>query len=147
MKSKKLYYFLNLTWGLPLTLLGAFIALALILAGKRPKRHGGCLYFNVGKRWGGLELGLFFLTDGDDVWLLKNHEFGHSIQNAMLGPFMPIVITIPSAVRYWYRRARTARHLENPPYDSVWFERWATELGFRNIGRWENRGQIPGEKL
>lgn len=136
MRSKKLYYFLNLTWGLPLTLIGAAAALILIASGKKPKRHGGCLYFNIGKSWGGLELGLFFLTDGRDSEHVKNHEFGHSIQNAWLGVLTPFVIWIPSSARYWYRRLREAKHLSNPPYDSIWFERWATELGYKNIAYW-----------
>ena len=137
MKNKRLYYFLNLTWGLPLTLIGAAAALVLMLAGQKPKRHGGCLYFNVGKNWGGLELGLFFLTDDSDSEYLKNHEFGHSIQNAWLGIFTPFVIWIPSIIRYWYRRTRTALHLSNLPYDSIWFERWATDLGRSTISLWK----------
>lgn len=139
MKNKKLYYFLNLTWGLPLTLFGVIIALMLIIAGKRPKHHGGCLYFNIGKSWGGLELGLFFLTDESDSEHVKNHEFGHSIQNAWFGILMPFIVSMPSAARYWYRRLRTAFNLSNPPYDSIWFEGWATKLGYENIGLWDSK--------
>lgn len=138
MKNKKLYYFLNLTWGLPMTLLGAIVAVVLIIAGKKPKRHGGCLYFNVGKSWGGLELGLFFLTDEHDSHNVKTHEFGHSIQNARFGFLMPFIVCIPSAVRYWYRELRYYRRGKTPKttYDDIWFEGQATRLGKENLMYW-----------
>ncbi len=51
----------------------------------------------------------------------------------MLGFFMPFIVSIPSAVRYWYREylVRDGKKLswELPPYDSIWFEGWATALG------------------
>ena len=139
MKYKPLYYFLSITWGLPLTLIGALISLTLIIAGYKPRRWGGCIYFNVGERWGGCELGLFFLTDKSDDEQIKNHEFGHSIQNCYLGVIMPFVVSIPSAVRYWYREIRERTGLKNnTSYDSIWFERWATRLGNKNIKYWRN---------
>lgn len=139
MKNKVLYYILSLTWGLPVTLLGTIIAAALIITGHKPRRWGGCLYFNVGDRWGGCEFGLFFLTDKLDNEHVKNHEFGHSIQNCYLGVFMPFIVSIPSAVRYWYREIRERRGLVNKmSYDSMWFEGWATSLGNENIKYWRN---------
>ena len=97
--NKKLYYILNLTWGLPMTLIGAVVALFLMFVRKkRPEIHGGCVYFKTGKtNWGGVSLGLVFLTDHENDEHTKNHEFGHSIQNAVLGPLMPFIVCIPSA--------------------------------------------------
>ena len=37
------------------------------------------------------------------------HEAGHGIQNLLLGPLMPFVVCIPSALRYWMRRCSTFR--------------------------------------
>lgn len=46
---------------------------------------------------------------------------------------MPVVIALPSAVRYLYReyclRARRGYMLSD--YEDIWFERWASELGER----------------
>lgn len=133
MKSKFWYNFLSFTWGIILTTIGGLVGLVLLLCGKRPKRHGGCLYFTVGGKWGGLELGRIFVCGKDNEWSdhLKNHEFGHSFQNAWWGPLYIFVIWIPSALRYWYRVIRYESKGKTPPtdYDSIWFEGQATALG------------------
>lgn len=138
MKGRKfLYYFLNLTWGLLLTLAGALVALFLLIIGKHPKRHGGCLYFNIGKNWGGVSMGLFFFTDNSDFTSIKNHEYGHSLQNAILGPFMIFVVAIPSVIRYWIHTFRDKKGKPNPPYDAIWFEGQATKWGDETVSYWE----------
>lgn len=133
MRNKFLFYFLSWTWGLPMTLIGAIVALILIVAGHKPKRWGGCIYFNVGEFcWGGLELGMFFLTDRRDNVHTKNHEFGHAINNTWFGPLTPFLICIPSAIRYWYRKI----YDNNNPYDSIWFEWLASTTGNEAIKHW-----------
>lgn len=107
--NKPLYYILNCTWGCIMTLIGAVIALALLCVGKKPQKHAGCTYFNVGKSWGGIELGCFFLTDSSNSTHTKNHEFGHSLQNCLWGPLFPFVVCIPSAIRYWLREFKTQK--------------------------------------
>lgn len=107
--NKSLYYILNFTWGCIMTLIGAVIALILLCVGKKPKKHAGCTYFNVGKSWGGMELGYFFLTDSYDSKHTKDHEFGHALQNCLWGPLFPFVICIPSAIRYWLQEFKTQR--------------------------------------
>lgn len=111
--SKPLYYILNCTWGILMTGIGAVIALMLLIAGYEPKRHAGSIYFNVGKSWGGVELGMFFLTDEHDSKSVKDHEFGHSLQNCLWGPLMPFVVCLPSAARYWLREFNTRQKKEN----------------------------------
>lgn len=105
--NKPLYYILNCTWGCIMTFIGAIIALALLCVGKKPQKHAGSIYFNVGKSWGGVELGCFFLTDSNNSTHTKNHEFGHSLQNCLWGPLFPFVVCIPSAIRYWLREFKT----------------------------------------
>lgn len=130
--KKITFYILSLTWGLPLTAFGAIIAMCLVTIGYRPIRHGGCFCFVVGKNWGGLEGGLFFFVDESEC--CKDHEFGHAIQNCCWGILTPFVITIPSAIRYWYFK------IFNPkkPYYSIWFENQATVLGQKYIKIWGN---------
>ena len=131
--KKFLFYFLSFTWGLPLTLIGLLVSSYLILIGYRPKRYGLCWCFNIGKDWGGLNLGLVFLTDQRDDLSTKTHEHGHGVQNCIFGPLMLIVVCIPSVVRYWYRewlvRSGIKKYSELSDYDSVWFEGSATKLG------------------
>ena len=138
--KKALFYILNLTWGLIMTLIGGFAALALIAAGRRPTRHGGCLCFECGKGWGGVSLGLVMIVEEGADDATKNHEFGHAAQNALFGPLMPFAVGIPSAVRWhYYKRRRELCDAERlPPYDSIWFEAQATEWGNRYAGEWRN---------
>lgn len=56
-----LFYILSFTWGIIMSLIGSIVALALIIAGYKPKLFYHNIYFVVGKGWGGLELGPFFL--------------------------------------------------------------------------------------
>lgn len=130
--SKKSIVILSFTWGLPLTIIGIVVAIALVCVGHIfPKRHGACLYFEVGKEWGGVNLGIVFLTSKKPTEYTKNHEYGHAIQNCMYGVAMLFIVCIPSAVRYWYRELAFNRKGLIPPteYDDIWFEKQATELG------------------
>jgi hypothetical protein len=138
MKQVKIvFYIFSFTWGIVMTLAGLLVAGVLLLAGKRPKKHGWCYYFEVGENWGGFNLGIIFLTSSNPPESTKNHEFGHAIQNIMWGPLMPFVITIPSAIRYWYRELRFYRRGKSPltSYYDIWFERNANELGGRFMER------------
>lgn len=124
-----LYTVLSLTWGLPLTLIGAAVFLVLILAGKKPKRFGYCRYIEVGRNWGGLEGGLFFITCEAPSESLLRHEMGHGLQNIIFGPLMLLLVTVPSAVRWHWRRYAARKGRSLCPYSAVWFERMADTLG------------------
>jgi len=134
--NKTLYFLLSFTWGLPMTLIGCIAAVAMIITGHKPKRFGWAIYFEIGKGWGGVNLGPVFICNRDSSDNLKAHEFGHSIQNCYFGPLMIFIVAIPSATRYWIREWKKSRGVKNlPPYDSIWFEGQATELGERFIAR------------
>lgn len=136
MKNKIAFYTLSFTWGLPMTLIGLISACVLICAGRKPKRWGGCLCFTVGEKWGGLNLGIVIVTDRWDSKRIKNHEFGHAIQNCRYGLMMPI-FSIISVVRYWYRAIATIKGVAlKTAYDDFWLEGEATKLGNKYIGYW-----------
>ena len=124
------FYIRSFTWGLPVNLGGAVVAAALLLTGHKPNKFGKCINFTVGKNWGGGSMGIFMITCKDSSRRLKEHEHGHSIQNCFYGPFMPFV-NIQSSTRFLYRIAaqKLFPGIKLPSYDSVWFEREATELG------------------
>ena len=132
-----LFWIISLTWGGLMTYLGLIISLVLLIAGYKPKKFGYGFYFEIGNNWGGLELGAVFLANNNPSLHLKQHEAGHGIQNLMLGAFMPFVISIPSAVRYHYRKwlVKTGRKkiTDLSDYDSIWFEKWATKSGKKHF--------------
>lgn len=131
--NRKVYYTLSLTWGLPLTILGLIGAIALMCLGYRPKRFGWAWCFEVGKGWGGLDLGLIILCGKDSSNVLKAHEYGHSIQNTKYG-FAMVFLTIASAARYWYYTVvEDWWGKKLPPYDSWWLEAQATKIGTDQI--------------
>lgn len=133
--KRKTFYALSFTWGLPLTLVGAVVALFLLAKRYKPKRFGWVWCFEIGERWGGLNLGLVILCQRDAPDSLKTHEFGHAIQNCIWGVLMPFVVVIPSVVRYWLREWKAAHGANLPPYYAVWFEDQATRWGIKYYNR------------
>jgi len=134
-KNKWVFYILSFTWGLPTVVIGAIIALFVRLAGHKPKRYGWEWCFEIPNLGWGLELGLFFIapTGHESVHM---HEHGHGIQNIYLGIFDPLVVSVPSVVRFWYREIR--EKFGKPcktKYDDAWFEKSATESGKAFIKR------------
>lgn len=129
--NKKSFYLLSFTWGLPVTAAGCLVGLFLRLTGHPADRHGWSLGFRSGrKNWGGMSWGPVFLRDRGEDKRLCAHEFGHAIQNCIYGPLMLPLVCLPSTLRYWTRRiAKHFGRTPKKPYDSVWFERQATELG------------------
>ena len=127
------FYLLSFTWGLPLTLWGCLVALVLLLRGEKPQRFGWAWYFRAGSsHWGGMEGGPFFVRDRSADEAINYHEYGHAIQNCLFGPLMIPLISLPSAIRYQYRRRRQRRGRRLPAaYDAIWFEGQASRLGRR----------------
>lgn len=105
--QKFIYWFLSCTWGIVMTFVGLVVSLVLIITKHKPKKFGWNIYFNVGKNWGGLELGPIFLTDTDDDFEIKCHEHGHGFQNIIMGPFFPLIVGLRSATRYWLYEIRS----------------------------------------
>ncbi len=101
------YWLVSLTWGGVMTWTGAFIALVMLLSRHAPQKLGPNVYFEVGLGWGGMEYGAFFFVSKDAGEETRLHEAGHGIQNLVLGPLMPFLVCIPSALRYWMRRCKT----------------------------------------
>ena len=129
--KKYLFYLLTFTWGLPITLIGGLVAMVLTAIGYESYgKYGYCWVFKVGQNWGGLSLGPVIITSTPSNLNLMKHEHGHAIQNCWFGPLFPIVIALPSAIRYWWREILIRNgKTDLPSYDSIWFEGQATRLG------------------
>lgn len=133
-----LFYLIQFTWGLPVTITGVFATLALLCGGYKPKLNQGYIYFVVGKNWGGVNFGCFIVlseTSAKSKYTIL-HEMGHGIQNLMYGFLMPFIVSIPSTIRYWYRRfiIHIGKGDALPDYYSIWFEKQASELGEKYYG-------------
>ena len=135
-KHPILFYILNFTWGLPLTLLG--LILTVILLPWKLKIHKynyiygvQTVLFSKGHYWG-FEMGTCFFTSigGWSFDTIKDHEFGHTCQNALLGPFQILLVWLPSIFRFWYRELMTKYNKPlKTKYNDIWFEKSASEIG------------------
>lgn len=128
-EHKILYYVLNYTWGIITSLLGCLISLILICINKKPEKWENIWYFKICKSWGGMEMGTMFIRDTTSSESVNKHEYGHTFQNAILGPLFIFLVAIPSAIRYWYQEIRSKKGLKNTEYDLIWFEGSATYIG------------------
>ena len=132
-----LYWIGQCTWGLLMNIIGFLAALFMLIIGKKPYRLKQTFLFSFGKGWGGLTLGAVVIVAGDSSLSVLFHEYGHTVQNLIFGPF-ELFIGIASAARYWYREIKRKRDpaCSLPPYDSIWFEGQATRLGLKFLGRY-----------
>lgn len=133
------YWLMSCTWGLLYTLVGALTVLVALCLGGKPERNGTSTIIRIGKGWGGVSLGAFALCSEDSGEYIKNHEFGHSMQNCIMGPLCPFIVGIPSAIRYWIYERNRRLGKENFDYYSVWFEATASDWGTRFMEYWEGK--------
>ena len=130
--SKFWYYLISFTWGCLLSIPGCLVTLVLMCFGFKPKQNIYGWYIEIGESWGGFNIGPCSLVCKNPSTHLRQHEFGHSIQNCIFGPLMIPFIIIPSICRYWYREIN---NVTIPPYDYAWYEGLATLFGERY---WKN---------
>lgn len=128
-KHRWLYCLLQFTWGLPMNVAGALVALVLVCFRKKAYRYGWNYCFELPVNFG-LELGIFFIAPINGSKHTKDHEHGHAIQNIYFGPFCVGMVSIPSATRFWIREIQYK--IKKPPktkYDDAWFEGQASKSG------------------
>jgi hypothetical protein len=123
------FYLVQWTWGVLMNIIGACVALGMLVTKHKPYRVGPYIYFRTEWDFGGLELGMFFII-GKNCDSCACHEMGHGMQNMIFGPFS-CLLSIGSAIRYWYRELKYYRKDLVPPteYDAWWFEGIATKWG------------------
>jgi len=123
--------------GQPLSLIGDIVYLILCCLGYEQKMfYDICPYFEIGHGWGGLSIGWFFICCEDASEHLKCHEVGHTLQNANIGGWKMLGLSLMSTIRYWYY---TLCNIDLPTYDSWWFEGQATEIGTEYVNLRKNK--------
>ena len=123
-----LVMFLQCTWGIVQTLMGAVVFLKNIRCPH--KIYRGC----IDTRWngrGGMSLGLFIFTpneETDRAEKVRVHEYGHCIQSIVIGPLYLIVglISVTWANLPYFRKLRKEKNI---PYTSCFVESWASKWG------------------
>ena len=128
-----LFYVVQWTWGLPVNLVGGILFLICTKIKKRKWQKFGYSYI-VYLPWnqGGLSLGLFiFMKDNheSEKWTYNTriHEYGHTWQCLLLGPFYYFIVAIPSVV--WYSFFDSFRKKKKVSYYKLYCESWANTLG------------------
>lgn len=127
-------YVVNFFWAILLGISWPIVLLVKKIR-KRPKPKFKKYLATNPEYWGGLETGMSFIAQPDSSYRLRCHELGHTYQNAILGPFFIILVGLPSAIRYWYREFlyifNKKKWSKLPPYDAIWFENSATDIGLQ----------------
>ena len=123
-----LVVFLQCTWGICQTILGALYFLTVRHCPHRWYR--GCIDTQWDSR-GGMSLGLFIFTPKDEVpnsQKVRVHEYGHCIQSIVLGPLYLILglISVTWANLPFFRNLRREKKI---PYTACFVESWASKWG------------------
>lgn len=120
------------SWCLPQTLIGFFIIIFLRVQNriiKFSKYEETTLIISKNYLFFlGLSLGKFIFVDEtqNKIELIK-HEYGHTLQNYLFGPFYLIIIGFPSifqAVRF-----NLDKNFNDKEYENSFPEKWADKLG------------------
>lgn len=125
-----LYILIQCTWGFIQTLIGFVLFIKYAVKGcKREFYHGAIMTYHDGD-WGGVSLGLFTFVSSkrDDSWLKDAipHEYGHTIQSLLLGPFYNFIIGIPSFI--WCNgKAGIEKRSKGTSYYDFYTESWANK--------------------
>lgn len=147
---KLLYVLWQLTWGFLQSLLGLFYMLKYRNC-RHERYHGSYVTYFDG--WGGgISLGMFIFVAEitpkmveqykergvdftEDVQKsVKVHEYGHTIQSLILGPFYLFTVGISSML--WARLPKCIKYRKenNVAYTDFWCEKWANVLGEKVTG-------------
>ena len=132
---KPIFYLLQWTWGILQNILGLLIYLYLKYTGLREMRYRyNSTYVTRWRLKSSMSLGMFIFMGNDDIRTLV-HEFGHSIQSCILGPFYLLIIGIPSFL--WANIPILAkwRATGKVPYSAFYPEKWANYLGEKYTGQ------------
>ena len=118
MQAKDILFYL---WELPQNLVGLVLTKA--LAPGKTEAYRDARILRTKKMRGGISLGRYIIVDARQSDFIDRHEWGHTRQSRLLGPFYLPVVGIPSLLwAVWWRPGR------KKSYFSFYTERWADRL-------------------
>ena len=133
--------FLHWTWGYIQTSAGFFVYL---WYWKCPHTYYKGVVRTVWPSDAGVSLGMFIFTPQEpdpkdqSKWAKEEreyceevaiHEYGHTFQSLLLGPFYLLVVGIPSVLWASLPQCRRFRKRKNIPYSKLYCEKWASKWG------------------
>ena len=131
--NSKLYYILQHTCVIIGTVIVYVCGLVFLPFAKGTYKTGNAFTIELKQKINlGFSIGPVIVV-GNGYTSILSHEYGHTIQNMILGPFAIILVYIPSVLRFWVREKQFKEGYSLPPYDSVWFEGTATKLGSKYL--------------
>lgn len=100
---------------------------------KSEKFHNSIITYIDKKNFGGVSLGIFIFINakkqGDSLHDTQIHEYGHTIQSAILGPLWLFVIALPSVIWCNTPKFVKLRKEKNVSYYKAYCEGWANVCG------------------
>lgn len=118
---KRILFVITLLWTLPQSLLG-LVLITIYRLPYKGKYKSAYIYDRFTAE--GISLGFFILFDDCENTVTDvdvKHEYGHYIQNLILGPLYLFIIGIPSELNYRFGSSKS--------YYDFWTEKWADKLG------------------
>lgn len=112
------------TWGFPQTFAGFLYSRWIRRRGAVRTEHQRVYAYYYPNEVGYVSLGAYCTYRTPDI---LQHEYGHSLQSAILGPLYLLVIGIPSIL--WAGLGQGYRNRTGANYYSFYTERWADKLG------------------
>lgn len=120
-----LYAIIQCTWGLGQTLIG----FVLFLVNIRCPHHfyRGSIETRWNSKYAGISLGIFIFTPQSNTEKVRVHEYGHTFQSLVLGPFylIPGIISMGWGTLPRFREKRRG----GVPYTACFVEWQASKLG------------------
>lgn len=141
-----LYALCQWTWGLPQNLAGGLLWLWFRLRGCPCFRYQGAHGVVWTLRSGSMSLGSFLFMHPS--WTPANrallaHEYGHTIQSLIFGPFYLLAVGLPSILWAGLPVFQQRRRAGKADYYAVYPEKQATSLG----ARFAKKPLEPGKKM
>lgn len=131
-----LYLLVQFTWGLGQTIMGFGFFLANIRCPHRIYRNAIETQWN--KKYMGLSLGPFIFTptnpDENYYTGVRTHEYGHTFQSLILGPFYALVGIISTTWGMLIHPIIRKKTNKEPPYTACFVEYQASWLGEKITG-------------
>lgn len=129
-----LFYLDQFTWGILQNIVG-FIGFMIMKAKgcEHEKFHRSYITYIEKKNFGGVSIGIFIFINasktGDVRHDIRVHEYGHTIQSAILGPIWPFVIALPSVIWCGLPAIVNYRAKKDVSYYWLYCEGWSNLCG------------------
>lgn len=119
---KKILILISFIWELPQLIIGILYLIVMRVKFKSRYRLSFIFAFNKYSEFG-ISFGKVIALPSEDSQMeLLAHEYGHSIQSMMLGPFYLFVVGLTSSMRYLYYALKSKNEMDEAKKMKIWEE-------------------------